>query len=223
MKQMSRRTFLVQTGTVAALYPMIGMLESCTPNERDSELLANGIQINQENGINLTLYFFNLKFSGNDLVPNRNGSSYIIVQIPPQSLHEKYFIQPVPDTPPSKQQEALLSGHSFLAFELWPDWKFHKKRRIRYRKAELTNWLDPNYFKLLSTFDQAKNFQQFSTPDRVNDAIINPVDVKTLIDINHYENIISTLLGSDDCHLTIFELPAGLLLAPHKRDEKTTI
>ncbi|HKO78537.1 MAG TPA: hypothetical protein VJU52_15080, partial [Flavobacterium sp.] len=88
---------------------------------------------------------------------------------------------------------------------------------------ELTNWQDPNYFKLLSTFDQAKNFQQFSTPDRVNDAIINPVTEKTLIQINHYKNIITKLLGSESHHLTFFELPAGLLLAPHKRDDKTTI
>lgn len=227
--QMSRRTFLVQTGTVAALYPMIGMLESCTPNERDRELLAKGIQINQESGINLTMYFFNLKFLGNDLVPDRDGSSYIIVQIPPQSLHEKYFIQPAPNTPPNKQQEAFLSGHSFLAFELWPDWKYHKKRRIRYRTAELTNWQDPNYFKLLSTFDQSNNFQNFNTLDnsldevKLNNAIINPVAEKTLIEINHYKNIISKLLGNESHHLTIFELPAGLLLAPHKRNKKITI
>lgn len=223
MKQISRRTFLVQTGTVAALYPMIGMLESCTLKERNSDLLAKGIQINQENGINLTMYFFNLKLSGNDLVPDRDDRSYIIVQIPPQSLHEKYFVEPSANTVPIKQQDAMLSGHSFLAFELWPDWNFGKKRRISYKTASLTDWQNRNFFKLLSTFDQNKNFQQYNCPDEVNDAIITPATEKALIEISYYKNIIRSLLGSEDRHLTIFELPAGLLLAPHVTNKKTLI
>ncbi|RZK27082.1 MAG: hypothetical protein EOO43_00765 [Flavobacterium sp.] len=222
MKQISRRKFIVQTGTVAALYPMLGMLEGCDPTDRNNRILNQGVNINQENGLNLSIYLVNLRFDGNSLVPTAKDS-YLIVQIPPQSLHEKYHIQPSPDSPPTKQQEAKLSGHSFLAFQLWPNWKFKKKRKIRYRTAELMDWQNKDYFKLLSTFDQAGHFKQFASAAGVDKLFVKPTPEKTLIQLAHYQNIIGTLLGDDQRFLSIFELPAGLLLAPHKSGENVRI
>ncbi|MNK40694.1 hypothetical protein D3C87_593440 [compost metagenome] len=223
MKQISRRTFLVQTGTVAALYPMVGMLEGCEPTERNSRLLARGIHINKENGLNLSIYLFNLEFDGNHLVPT-SKDAFIVVQLPPQSLHEKYFIQPASNTAPIKQQDAKLSGHSFLAFELWPDWKGKlKKRKIKYRTAELLDWENQSAFKLLSTFDQKGNFQSFASPAVVDQAFIKPTLEKALIQIDHYKSIIAKLLGDDTRYLSFFELPAGLLIAPHKNNKDIAI
>lgn len=222
MKKISRRSFLVQTGTVAAIYPMLGLLEGCVPNEEDRENLIKGVNINQENGMNLSIYFINLDFSGNHLTAT-GPQAYIIVQIPPQSLHEKFFVEKENQKHPLKQQEALLSGHSFLAFQLWPNWKGRKKRKMRYSASDVLAWENQEVFKLLSTFDQLGNFHRYEHPKDVAQSFIRPAGGQAIIDLEHYKKIVQQLLGSSDCYLSILELPAGLLLAPHKRSDNITI
>lgn len=217
MDKISRRSFLTTSGTLAAIYPMIGLIEGCTPNYEDIANLKTGLQISNENGMNLTLYFINLRFRGGKLVPENNGKSYLIAQLPPQSLHEQYFVSTVEQKSPEKQLKAKLSGHSFLAFELWPDYEENSSRKISYNAASLLNWKNSSTFKLLTTLDNKGNMQSYGVPADVSTALIPP-GTRSIIDLSHYQNLIQRLLKKNN-YLSILELPAGLLLAPHTRND----
>lgn len=222
MKRISRRNFLVNTGTFAAIYPMLGLIEGCTPDAEDLANLKKGLQISDENGMNLTLYFINLDFDGLHLVPTepassaRVGAPFMIVQIPQQSLHEEFVITPNDTTAPNDQQNARLSSYSFLAFRLWPGMGKKDKRKIRYHISELLNWRNKKVFKLISTFDVRADMLSFNKLPDVKGVVIAENKPGTIIDFTHYENLVNRLIPASTQLLTIFELPAGLLLAPHK-------
>ncbi|OGX85082.1 hypothetical protein BEN47_15300 [Hymenobacter lapidarius] len=108
------------------------------------------------NGSDLLFYGVNVERRHHHLRPVAAGQSYLIMQIPGQSLHEYAHYAPG-DTSPPGQQRAWKSGPSFLVFELWP--QLQKGRSLR-RKLDCTlsallAWDDMTRFRLVAANEPA--------------------------------------------------------------------
>lgn len=218
MKEISRRKFIVDSGTVLALLQVGGLLEGCQPTKVETDKLNHGLRIAEENGLNVVLYFVNLQFSGGDLVPGgATSGSYILAQMPAQSLHESYFSPPAADlgAAPTAQQEARLSRITFLSFRLWPK-KETKEKIIKFTPDRLLDWRNSDVFQLMTTAEVTLTADQFSQ---------SPANVKTvkvtgsprvITDTYYKETLLPQLVKTNgDHYLSLIELPQGLLLAPH--------
>src|SRR6476620_1648012 len=111
MNPISRRQFVVDGGAALAFasLPMPAFVASLAGESIDER---TPIQHLSESGSNLLFYFVNTARYRDQLVPRSAGDpSYMIVQLPPQSLHEEFFYSSTSATP-TRQLRARLSGPS---------------------------------------------------------------------------------------------------------------
>jgi hypothetical protein len=213
MKRISRRKFIVDSGVLATMLQTAGLLEGFAPSQSPGKKISKGLEFTGENGQNIVLYFINLQFRHGHLIPKTAGGAYLIAQIPPQSLHEKYFIQANPNDSPAAQEAAKLSTLSFLAFKLWPG---GSKKKLRYSPEGLLDWSDQEIFKLMTTGEIAGNFPSFSKPEDVNNVVFPEKLPGDILDLNFYLGIVNKIItNSLEPYLSLIELPQGLILAPH--------
>ena len=219
MKKITRRKFLADSGVLAAMLQTAGLLDSFTsgPGQRAQDAINAGLGFIGENGQNIVLYFINLQLRHGHLIPaSDKEQSYIIAQLPPQSLHEEYFIQPTgPGDIPTTQKNAKLSTLCFLALQLWPDET--RKKKLPFSPKNLFDWADAGLFKLMTTGDFAGGFQQFNKVEDVNNVIIPEKKAGDILDLNFYLSVVNKIItnSKEQPYLSIIELPQGLVLAPH--------
>jgi hypothetical protein len=218
MREISRRDFIISGGsalTLAAL-PAAGMIR---PSDKRAIDETKPILHVNESGANLLFYLVNVARNGGQLAPrDQMAPSYLIVQVPPQSLHEEYFYSPK-NLPPTRQLAARLSGPSFLVFRLWPNWepvrKLPRARRIAYDVSAFLEWNDADRFALQTAHDvpygEWREFRDFAA---VKDVAISSTDIGgEPYDLTYYRKLIHGVLGRKSfAHISIFELPAGVLM-----------
>lgn len=218
MQRISRRKFIADAATLAALYPLVSSLESCGSSSLSQEDFAKGIRYIDSNGANLSLYFINSVQDGKYLRPEKitDLNSYLIVQIPPQSLHEEHSREF-----PTSQVHAKIARSSFLAFKLWPNNK-DSKRKIEFVIDKLMDWENEEYFELLTTSSlDNRALRSFNQLEDVSQSIVVDDPLSPKFGLAYYNMLMDTLLISGkQKYFTIFELPAELLLAP--RTNKAT-
>ena len=216
LKSISRRAFVIDSGSLvgfAAIQasPLLRVLESSA---------ADGpIQYLAESGANLLFYFINTKRRGDLLVPARpNVPSFMVVQVPPQSLHEEFFNSSTP-TAPTTQLDARLSGPSFLAFKLWPDQNDTpvptRKRRIPFDIGAFLDWTNRDWFALQTAADvESGQWQVLRVASDAVNVTVNAADLG-YHDLAYYEKVARKVFNAEGTQpITIFELPAGILLTP---------
>jgi len=218
MKKISRRQFLGDSATLAILGAMTGALEGCHPKLDDSVFQsASGLQAIASNGMNLTFYFQNLYHALGHMRPvSETLPSYLIVQLPPQSLHEQYFYSNE-NKEPQKQLDALLSGPSFLAFQLWPDPAIRKT--MPFTVTDLLRWDDISLFRLITTYDLDKGvFKKYNTADAVKS--IGGYDAGSRSFLT-YQALVNSIFNTNgkDLYITIFEMPANLWMVPRVTEQ----
>jgi|GEM_PF-5658915 len=186
-------------------------------------------------GADLYFYFINVdvktgRRSGRlePLDRDPNKPSYFIVQLPPQSLHEQYYYSSAkpPKDAPDGPLQALLAGPSFLAFELWPDWKKKRlKRRMPFTVEALMDWENQERFHLLTIDDTLHQVDKYWPLIKQKDDFekqhhlhIKPGDAlgsNNFYTLGYYQFLVKQCLNQQtDRLLTIFELPAGIITAP---------
>jgi hypothetical protein len=215
------------------------------------------------NLLNLHFYFINVEKKGFDLSPKDDkAKSFMIVRLPQQHITEKgYFIdedqkirvkQPTSPTAPntSRRPKSELSGFSFLAFQLWPEYKAGMGLRpsLRCNEEAFLNW-NSNYLKLITLIEWL-HFQKMTPTDlpelaftKIEDinnknGWINVIEMEKPVDgepksIHYltYKSRIKKLFKLKDrpdtqyLPVSFFEIPNKLLLVPFFRaalDKKKT-
>ena len=235
MRLTSRRKFLFDSPALAALGFMSGFMSGCTKPRGlkiDADKWAKGFTLLRDKGMNLRFYLVNLQIHDRHLVPKANEKEfYIIVQIPAQSLHEKYYLPANADMVPQKQQQSKLSGCSFLVFRLWKEFSgvATKKSLMRmpFSAKSLLNWTDTDTWHLQTTIDPpAGKFKSFGNKTDTKTSLLsetNSLTVEKRVGIEKYKELLGKFLdhnkpgdpSDDTCFLTLFELPTDLFLVPH--------
>lgn len=177
----------------------------------------------EENGLQVVFYFINLFYKNQHLQPADKSGSYIIVQIPPQSLHENYFrSEDYPSGAPPDQGNAKLAGFSFLSFRLWP--KEIPKPKLKFSIDNLLAWENTDVFQLMTANEFPKAFWNYKSQDEVYKySVIDETKLLNQLGINLYKTILKNILTEEQSYVSIFELPAGLILTPHKADDRIQI
>src|SRR5262245_30215115 len=93
MREISRRQFVISGGSALTLAALPkGSVAGVFGEETIDE--TRPIRHVDESGANVLLYFVNTMRRGCYLVPRDQSRSYLVAQLPPQSLHEEYFYSP---------------------------------------------------------------------------------------------------------------------------------
>lgn len=225
MEPISRRKFIVQTGATLSLLQLrsltFGAVGGEDGNDKDDHITQHYVD---HSGVHLYFHLINTREHNGHLIPASVHPSYLIVQLPPQSLHEQYFHTKSDgdrDTVPEAQLQAMLSGPSFLVFKLWPKLEGRRKRLL-FEVEALLDWEDQELFRLQTAEDIDRNaWTTIETKCKYKAAQWNPEDLrnKGRHDLKYYLTLRDKLFQKQESqhkhlHLTVFELPAGILTAP---------
>ena len=231
MNKISRRTFIEKTSGTLGLLQVDALARGAAAVGPlvDPKTERTGWHHLTRSGADLYFHLINGHPRCGELAPIDGAlPSYLIVQLPAQSLHEQYFsTKPTPpDDVPGGPLQAMLSGPSFLAFELWPSQK-GSRRRMPFTVEALLDWESPTHFRLLTIEDIPANPSEHAQPTDCWPQLNTKCEYKRLrpdpralgkggiYDLNYYKDLTQKLLNDQpDKYLTIFELPAGIITAP---------
>jgi hypothetical protein len=127
----------------------------------------------------------------------------MVVQLPPQSLHEQGMA-----APPAVQVKAKLARHSYFAFELWPA---TTNKKLSLTRKSILAWSNKKNFKLLTASDAPGDaFKKYAKKEDVSSFYVD----KEIYGYDYYKRLLAELLIRKDILISVFELPAEIVMTP---------
>jgi hypothetical protein len=186
------------------------------------------------NLINLHFYFLNITKKKRDLIPTDPAKkSFMIVRLPQQHVSEAGFWSQNWSEGKNNKPLALLSGFSYLAFQVWPPEKPRDKPKLRFSVERLLDWNNENDFRLITLLDwlklQDETAFQFVALNTANQQVCENFKSHKIwnknapeIDIlNRYKLIVTKLFHGNTSKpnapfvpITFFEVPHEVCLVP---------
>eukprot|EP01132_Coremiostelium_polycephalum_P013528 gene13528-16479_t len=150
----TRRSFIKITSLASvSLLPLARTLAQAIGEDDDELLKLIDSSFNSEyhfhvidnNLLNLHFYFINAERTRKYLRQAEPGkNSFMIVRLPQMHISENGYWDTDWNKPDRKFPDTVLSGFSYLAFQLWPDDTGNKKTRKKRLEFSLENLLDWN-------------------------------------------------------------------------------
>lgn len=214
MKIDRRRFVRLSSISLAALSPALkalGKISGALSPSSSQEVVQ--IHILEPNLINLKFYFFNVEKTPRKqkiIIRDGLGVPTMVVRLPQQHVFEESL-----DT--CQDQEvfnnnltatSVLSGYSYLAFELYPDRKAGWRYEFDLNRTNLLNWGDSQRYKLKDLSALYDNKIDLSIP------------ASEYGNYDHLKKEVSKYLSNDPWPICVIDLPGKLLVIPESRVKK---
>jgi hypothetical protein len=240
MRNLTRRNFIKTTAIASAsLSPVAAALAEyfgIGVSEIEDALAGKAeddpeFHLIDNNLINIHFYFLNVKKKRRELTPKSDGKSFMIVRLPQQHVSEAGFWKENWTSEKNNKPFAMLSGFSFLAFQMWPTVATATKRRLQFTLDTILDWNNESNFQLITLIDwldlkQAGNAFTFADlahncPDFTKRKIwLKPAHAEGGV-LARYQSIVSQLFEgnasatvSSFVPVTFFEVPHEVCLVP---------
>lgn len=191
---LNRRAFVkIVSLASTTLIPAVRTLANILGIKEESNIGLNDLSNSElefhlidNNLLNLHFYFINAKQKGTTIVPASEDlklKSFMIVRLPQMHISEKGYWGDDWNNAAKRLPGAVLSGYSYLAFQLWPDKLSankkieipHYNKKLEFTLQNVLNWNDESNFELITLvewFDLKKQdsfaFADFKKCDEFN-------------------------------------------------------